>query len=147
MKTSTENSIEASTPLRMPKKYPVTLDKCLRLWFPQLQGRTADRAIILKKVISETEKLTRWKLNGDNSKPLHAFEPPADWVNTTFAKQRSSKIEDEQTFLQLRRTYWAYFDWWKSETRRNAANKSWESSSLEKRAATRAKKKGKRKKV
>ena len=124
-KSTNQDPDQLAAPLRMPKKYPVTLDKCLRLWFPQLRGRTADRAILIKKVIRETEKLTRWKLNGDNSKPLKAFKPRKDWVEKMFAKQRSWKIEDEQTFLQLRRTYWVYFDWWKSQTRRDAAKKSW----------------------
>jgi hypothetical protein len=132
MKPTKKNPIEASTPLRLPKKYPITLDKCLLLWFPQLQGRTADRAIIIKKHIRETAKLTRWKDNGDNSKPLKAFEPPADWVDKMFAKQRNLKIEDEQTFLQLRHSYWSNYDWWKSQTRRDSAEKSWQSASRKK---------------
>ena len=145
--TKTKKAIAELNPLPLPKKYPVTLDKCLRLWFPQLQGRTADRAALIKRAIRENEMLTRWNLSSDKSKPPKDFTPSADEVNEMFASIRTSDIKDWLTFSQMRGTFLEYFNWWKSQTRRDAAKKSWQPTSLKKRAATRAKKKTKRKKV
>jgi hypothetical protein len=75
-----------------PKSYPITRDDFCRLVLPKLNGRTGERASIIRIWLSHALTMDRWMVT-DQKKPVSEFAPTKDEVDDAFAEMQSKPMD------------------------------------------------------
>ncbi len=103
-----------------PKMHPVTRDEFCRLVLPKLNGRTGERASIIKMWLNHELAMNRW-MKTDQKKSVSEFEPTKAEIDNAFAEMQSKPMDyPTYRFRAYDFLLW-YRDWRTTETSRKRA--------------------------
>ncbi|HEY5345963.1 MAG TPA: hypothetical protein VIK62_06425 [Verrucomicrobiae bacterium] len=90
-----------------PKRYPITRDDFCRLVLPKLNGRTGERASIIKTWLSHDLAMSRWMVT-DQKSPISDFTPTKSEVDDAFAEMQRKPMD----YPAYRLRAYSFLEWY-----------------------------------